>query len=118
MASINWPASLPAPIQDGYGESPPNTTIVTQMDAGPAKVRRRYTAAPRKLTLTYHLTAAQIADFDAFYVSTSKSGSLAFNWTHPRTGASVEARFAPGTAPNYAAVDHEGEVSCQIEVLP
>lgn len=116
MPSITWPSTLPQPEQSGYGEQAPNSTIRTEMDAGPVKMRRRYTAAPRLFSLTYHLTAAEVATLDAFYVTTSRSGSLEFNWVNPRTLAACTARFVD--APRYSAVGHEADVSVQIEVLP
>jgi len=116
MASINWPATLPAPLTDGYGEAPPDTTLRTAMDCGPDKVRRRCTAGPRLFSLRYRLTAAQVATLDTFYNTTSGSGSEPFNWTNPRTAAACEAMFL--AAPAYGAVEHEGEVDIQLEVRP
>ena len=116
MASITWPSTLPAPLSDGYRETPPDTTMRTSMDAGPDKVRRRYTSGSRPFALRYHLTATQVATLETFYTTTSRSGSLLFNWTHPRSGATVEARFLG--APQYAAIEHEGDVSVAIEVMP
>ncbi len=115
MALITWPSTLPAPLQDDFGEIPPDTSMRTSMDSGPTKVRRRYTSGSRVFTVRYHLTKLQVATLDAFFVTTSRSGSLPFNWTHPRTGAACEARMR---APKYGAFEHEGEASVEIEVLP
>ena len=42
-----WPSSLPDHVlQQGHNESLANVTSRSQMDAGPAKVRRRFTAGP------------------------------------------------------------------------
>lgn len=117
MASIDWPLTV-APQQDGYNETPPNTALATEMNAGPQKVRLRYTAGPRRFMLAYHLTKAEVATLDTFFVTTSRGGTLEFDWTHPRTGASVEARFVPGTAPSYGAIEQDGEVTVQLEILP
>ena len=117
MASINWPATLPKPLSDSYAENAPDGTIRTNMDSGPAKMRRRYTAAPRPFALVMHLTSAQYATFDGFFVSTSRNGSLRFNFTHPRTGSACEARFVG--APTYGnPLGTECDVSFKIEVLP
>lgn len=116
-ASITWPSTLPLPLQSGSSETPPKNAIRTEMDAGPAKVRRRYTAAARAFSLRYHMTAAQIGTFDTFYVTTSQGQSLAFTWNHPRTNDACEGRFIPGSA-QYSSIDHEGDVSVQIEILP
>lgn len=115
MAAITWPASLPVPLRDGFGEAPPDTTLRSSMDTGPQKVRRRYTAGPRIFRLQYRMTTTQVAILDAFYITTSRAGSILFNWTHPRTGANVEARMK---APTYGAFEQFGEVSVEIEVMP
>ncbi len=43
-----WPATLPAPALSSLRETPPDNLIRTQMDKGPAKVRRRTTANVRR----------------------------------------------------------------------
>ena len=117
MAAIDWPLTV-APQQSGYNETPPNTTLATEMNAGPQKVRLRYTAAPRRFSLTYHLTKAEVATLDTFYNTTTLGGTLEFNWTNPRTAGSVEARFVPGKPPTYSAIEIDGDVSVQLEILP
>ena len=117
MADIDWPATLPKPLSDSYGETAPDGTIRTNMDSGPAKMRRRYTAAPRMFALVMHLTSDQYDDFDEFFVTTSRMGSLRFDFTHPRTGDACEARFVG--APTYGnPLGTECDVSFKIEVLP
>lgn len=87
------------------------------MDSGPAKMRRRYTAAPRMFQLMFRLTSTQLAAFDLFFVTTSRMGSLRFNYTHPRTSVACEARFVG--APVYGnPLGTECDVSFKIEVLP
>lgn len=116
MAS--WPASLPpTPLAAGYADTPPDNVLRTQMDAGPAKLRRRTTAAVRPLVAPLLLTSAQVATLDTFYSSTLEDGALAFDWTHPRTGAAISCRFLQ--PPAYG--DPNGDlffVTCQLEVLP
>ena len=116
MADITWPSTLPAPLTTGYTEEAPSGTIRTQMDAGPAKLRRRYTAAPRPFSLSYRMTLAQVATLDTFYVTTARAGTLRFNWTNPRTGAACEARFL--SPPQYTGVEQDADVSVGIEAMP
>lgn len=116
MASIDWPTTLPVPRQEGYSESPPNNTIRSRIDSGAAKVRRRFTAGVRQLTVAYALTQTEVGYLDTFYVTTSKSGSLAFNYTHPRTGATVEARFLE--PPVYSDFNWLALATVKLEVLP
>lgn len=89
-----WPATLPQyPLQEGFKETAPNTVTRTEMDAGPAKLRRRFTAAPRPFTLNLDLTETQAETLDAFYLTTLEGGSLSFDWLHPRTKQTATFRF-------------------------
>lgn len=94
VATINWPSTLPVkPLADGYQEEPQNAVIRTEMEMGTPKQRRRFTAVSDYIQCKFVLTKAQLTDFKTFWTATSKFGSLAFNWTHPTTGAACVARF-------------------------
>ena len=89
-----WPASLPQTLlQASYKEMLPRTKIRTEMDAGPPKMRRRYTAAPRPLQATQNLTTTQVTDLKTFHNTTLLGGTLAFDWTDPIAGGTVSFRF-------------------------
>ena len=112
-----WPATLPYPALNTLKETPPNNAIRTQMDKGPDKVRRRTTANVRPLSFTLKLTPVQLETLDTFYVTTTASGVDEFDYTHPRTGDSVTARFV--SPPDYA--ESEGVIyncSVSLEILP
>ena len=116
--ALTWPTTLPAPNQNGYGETPPNNVISWKPDYGLAMLRRRSTAGVRPLSLQYTLTQAEIATLDTFYVTTTLGGTARFNFTHPRTLSTVSARFLDGKAPDYSSLSHLGLVSVALEVLP
>lgn len=98
-----WPSSLPQlSLLEGAAESPTDPVIRTDMDVGPAKRRARYTWAPRRFTVPLVLTTAQVATFETFYESTLGYGVDAFDWTHPRTLASVS--FAFVRRPDFAPI--------------
>jgi hypothetical protein len=114
----NWPSSLPPlPLAADYADTLPDTLARTQMDAGPAKVRRRTTAAVRPLTASFLFTKAQCATLQTFYEDTLAGGALAFDWILPRTGAAASLRFlAP---PTFGSPSGKWwRVTCQLEVLP
>lgn len=114
-----WPITLPQRVlADGYQEPLPEMTIRSEMDAGPAKVRRRFTAAVRTIRCQLALTAAQVTTLDTFYVTTLAGGSLSFDWVHPRTQATVAFRFA---APPQLQPETGGSswiASLELEILP
>lgn len=90
-----WPASLPqTPLIDGYQEAFPDVRLRTVMDAGPAKMRRRYTAAVTPIECRMVLTAAQVATLKTFYDTTLTGGTASFSWSNPRTSSAVTFRFA------------------------
>lgn len=112
-----WPATLPPPALNSLQESPPNNTIRSQMDKGPAKVRRRTTANIRPLAFNLKLTPAQVQTLDDFYNITTFSGADEFDYVHPRTGAGCSARFVQ--PPGYS--EQEGTIynaSVSLEILP
>ena len=116
MAS--WPSSLPqSPLAADHSEGFADTLVRTQMDAGPAKVRRRTTAASRPLTASFLLTKAQVDTLDIFYNLTLDGGTLPFDWILPRTGAAISCRFVQPPEP---AQPQGGfwRVTCQLEILP
>ncbi len=89
-----WPASLPqAPLLRGYSEQGQGNTIRTQMDVGPPKRRRRYTAELVQYQMMVLLTEAQLATFETFYTSTLSHGADAFDWVDHRAGTTLEYAF-------------------------
>jgi hypothetical protein len=102
MTSIIWPTTLPQLFSsEGFTETPPNTTVATEMDVGPKKIRRRSTVGVSTYSGKMLLTQAQTTIFDTFYRTTTHSGSLSFMFSHPRTAVSTEMWFATGKTPSY-----------------
>ncbi len=119
MTTPTWPVGLPQLVAvDGYGETPPDTTLRTAMGAGPAKVRRRTTAGIRPLSVHLDLDAAQVETLDTFYLETLQGGALAFDWVHPRTQAVATLRFVRPPAYRPQGSDASWRAAVQLEVLP
>ena len=118
MSIPAWAATLPQELfVAGYGQSAPAVTIKSNMDAGPAKVRRRFTAGVEPVSGTMIMTAAQLATLDTFFNDTLLGGSLRFSWTKPPAhSVACEMRFTE--VPNWTKVEEEYEVSLSFEVLP
>lgn len=89
-----WPVSLPQkPLQDSYSEELQNNIIVTQMDQGPAKYRKRTTSSVKKFDVIFLMTAEQLSTFETFFDSTISSGALTFDFPNPRSGSSETFRI-------------------------
>lgn len=118
MADV-WPASLPQKLLvEGYSEGLADGRLISQMDAGPAKVRRRSSAMPRPLQGSMIMTSAQLATMRTFVNTTLIGGSLPFDFPDPATGATLLVRCA-GSVP---ALTNLGgaywNVSLDLEILP
>lgn len=71
-----------------------DAVIRTQMDTGPAKVRRRSTAEPTMMRLGHpNYTTAQMRDLVSFFETTVAAGALAFDMDDPLSGAVRSFRF-------------------------
>lgn len=119
MSNPVWPLSLPQrPLAQGFNEQVPNTLIRTQMEAGPPKVRRRFTAGIRTMDMQLRITPAQVDALDVFYDSTLQGGALPFDWVHPRTGVAATYRFVE--PPSYATMARGRlwTATLKLEILP
>ena len=117
MPTPVWPASLPQVLEiEGYSETLANTVIRTAMETGPAKRRRRFTAAPRPIKGKVTLDATQRATLKTFYETTLGGGALSFDWTDPVTGS--PATFAFFSPPQIRGDDGLFPVTLDLELLP
>jgi len=118
MSIPAWPTTLPQRLQrNNYGESPGENQLRSNMDAGPAKMRRRATSAPRKISGTILLSLAELAYFKTFYITTLLDGTLRFTWNDPTDSTTtVEMRFTE--APSWSAENIKFRVSMSLEILP
>lgn len=88
MASTYPTSSLPPLNQlHNYVETPPDVTLMTQPSAGPPKIRRRLTAAPRIITGQLLCTLDQVSILDDFFTTTLKGGSTTLSVAHPRSSS-------------------------------
>ncbi|MBL6934095.1 MAG: YcaO-like family protein [Alphaproteobacteria bacterium] len=72
--SISWPATLPLPSIEGYGVHPGEAILRTEMEAGPARQRRRFTSVPSRISVRWVLRRDQFALFEAWYRWHAKEG--------------------------------------------
>lgn len=113
-----WPTELPqVPLLSGYGEKAANNSIRSKMDVGPAKSRRRISAGVRDHKMQYVVTSAQLAIFEEFYEDTLLSGSVSFEWEHPRT--KVDGLWRIKTVPEWEPLGAGNyHLSFEAELLP
>lgn len=117
MAS--WPSSLPEDLLiDGYSETLPDTTIRSNMEVGPAKVRRRISYNVTPVEGRIFVSTNQVASFTAFYNDDLGGGSLAFSMTHPRTDVMSNFRFT--SSPKITADNSSNYwfIDLNLEIIP
>ncbi|GEC52264.1 hypothetical protein ABIF38_006426 [Bradyrhizobium japonicum] len=77
-----WPDDLPCCPLDGISAGPRSARIVTPVDVGPPKMRRR--GAPlRTIALAHYFDANQRARFDRFWDEDLRYGTLPFLYRDP-----------------------------------
>lgn len=60
MTTITFPKRLPYPTVEGYSIRPDEAIIRTDMEAGPARQRRRYTQTPSKISVKWVMSPEQL----------------------------------------------------------
>ena len=94
MTTPAWPSSLPQFVQEsGYSESLPKVLIESQNEAGPPRLRRRFTSNWREIQAAIFCTEAQRLIFENFHHTTLADGVLPFTWVNPLTQAPKTFRF-------------------------
>ena len=74
---IVWPATLPLPTVQGYSVQPGEAIVRTEMEAGLARQRRRFTHVPTKVSVRWLMRRDQYAVFEGWYRWHAKEGA---NW--------------------------------------
>lgn len=77
MTYITWPSTLPLPTVQGYGVQPGEAISRTEMEAGLARQRRRFTDVPTKVSVRWIMRRDQYAIFEGWYRWHAKEGA---NW--------------------------------------
>lgn len=117
---MDWPSTLPPPLLAGYSLETGDNTIRTDMDTGPARVRRRSTAAPDTVGFSVLLNAEQMVIFRAFWDTDWQSGAawVRFQLKTGRTSGStlLECRPVPAKWKAQPISDVHWHVSLTVEV--
>ena len=78
-------------------ETPDAVVERSEMERGIPKQRRTASDARVEVTITLHFdTAAEITAFETWFYTTVNAGQDFFDWVHPRTGGTLQARMVGG----------------------
>ena len=101
MAAQTWPDALPVG-PESYSESTDDSMVIrTQPDNGPVKMRRRFTKAAVRGTMSFTMSIAQRAIFKDFHSANLNYGTERFNFLHPWEGTMREFRIT--SQPKYSS---------------
>lgn len=94
MTVIRWPESLPQVlILDGLNGRKKTARVRTEMDAGPAKQRRRYTVNTKEFRGSIVVSESQRQTLSDWYDRVLGGGALRFVMKDPQTLRDAEFRF-------------------------
>lgn len=79
MASIDWPASLPLPVIDGYGFQVTGRGVIWSRDRTYRKARLRQGKRPYAFSVKWIFSGDEMRDFVEFFRVTLLDGKLRFN---------------------------------------
>ena len=100
MPTPVWPTTLQQYVNtDSFSYQKGSTTLKSDVDVGPSKIRRRFTKSVDTMSASIWLTADEYTTFETFYNTEVAGGATAFNFNHPITNATLLVRFA--NEPNY-----------------
>lgn len=116
-----WPETLPN-LELGASETRQDGVIRTEMDAGPAQARRRFSAITRAISGRTTLDKDQFATLETFFSVTLSEGSISFTYKDPRDLSDATFRFTAPPSVAYVSGGKQGvtlyEVSLSLEILP
>lgn len=100
-------------LKDSYKEDLPDFLLRSNMDVGPAKIRKRTVATPYKITFSMLLTTDVFQTFKMFYKT---NGALVFDFNDPMTNEPLKARF--DQVPSMTMNETLCSVSVVLEIMP
>ena len=107
-----WPSKFKI-LRDNFTENLPDRVISSNMDVGPAKKRRRTILTSYKINFVTHIEMSDVDEFKQFYLSNDVG---VFDFVHPRTNQTVQARFA--SVPSPVLNETYYTASVELEILP
>lgn len=115
---VEWPTNLPDCAQSWSERDAPDI-VITSMDVGPPKVRRRSTLLNNAVDVSWTIDANLYQSFNDFYRTTCQQGVIPFNYKHPITKTVNAYRFA--SAPEFSFIRGKNgvgafSVSVQLEL--
>lgn len=119
MATPVFPATLPKLVMTNYSYKPVNNLIRTNMEAGPAKTRRRFVNVPTEISAEWIFTRAELGIFEKFWKEQLYDGAAWFKIKVVNGAGETEcnARFTEPYSASTAVREFMWKVDAKIEVM-
>lgn len=116
----NWPSTLPAPQYAGYSLKPTQAFLRTNMDAGPARQRRRFSVVPTTVPVSFVLSEEGFATFQAWWHFTISDGAGWFNVSllNGKGMTTCEARFTGAYESSLVGRDWAVSGTLEVRAMP
>ena len=115
--AVAWPGGVnECVLYTSYRERLPKNLLRSNGKYGPAIRRKETDSMPRTASFSLYMTNTEVNTFTTFYNTSTKSGTLAFDFTNPRTQLTSTYRF---TAPPTIRIVDSGlnQVTMAVEEL-
>ena len=119
-----WPPAIPFDVlAGGFRRGPdPQGRVVSQVDAGKAKMRPRHTAEIAPIDVPVLIASTDLAAFEDFYRDTLAKGTQEFDIVEPERAETLTVRFRPEEQAPYDAQREAGGrfyvVVLKLEIVP
>lgn len=118
-----WPSGVPDDFEaSGFGHDADSGIIRSDMDSGPAKVRRRFTSVTKNYKGSIVMTLAQFLLWQTWFEDVICFGSLTFTMPDPVNGGNMIARIIASKGSKPYTVSQNGatdvSVSFAVERMP
>lgn len=113
-----WPGTLPKPDMNQYQIESADPLLRTEMDSGPARVRRVFTSVPEFVDVKFKFSLAELGIFEKFWKETLFHGADWFD-IDLANGAgenTVQARFTAPPKRSTLARENYWTVTARLEV--
>lgn len=104
----SWPVQLPLPTFDGYALEPEAGLARTDMEAGPARQRQRFTATPTRIPVRWRFSQFQYALFESWHRHKAGANWFAIDLLGSLGLVAHQARFLGQNNNPYRAVPLRG----------
>lgn len=91
MPPLDWPSDLPGPKQEDFNEDPGENKIISPVESGRRRKRKRFSTAVGTFSFSCVYTKAQLILFRNFYAQLN-DGVDTFMFPHPLDGV-IEVQF-------------------------